>query len=1258
MIRAKRWLRSVFIWVGPIVVLLLAVLAGFGYWVLATPSGTRWALVTAAQPFGATVKGVSGTVWHGLRVGKVDVALPDLTLHLDDISLQAQWRELLEGRLHVRRLSAGLVKVDLASGPKKAQPSEPFSMPQLPLRVAVDKLALGRLELSQDGEPIPVDIGGLATSVYLDNEGGQLRLENLDVGNTQMRASLEGEARVRALQDPWPMDIELVTVASGLTDDSPLCARNYLSTLPPEQKAAVEKAAGTPADISQTGASHRVKPARAEGKPGESNRPAREMAAPEAPGAAKLAVPVGCELKLDTRVRGNLDRLEVMLDGAGQGMKAQVQAVVTPRAAFPLQHAVADIQLADGSALKGDVNWETEPSGGGVRDRLAGTLSASKLDIGQLAGGIIPDAVLTMQSKFDIALKDRQALERAELDITFAKGSTWNRQALAGHFGAQVVSDALVQPASGATSAPASASSGASSSADDVSSGTVATDGPMWQSLRLAALDMDVVLGKNHLKAKGSLGQADSRLDLDLSAPQLSAFWPGLPGAAALRGAVTGSLARHKADLTARYTLEHVAKGSLGEGPFEAHLAVDGGWGRGAGGTEPEGWRGVLNALDASHAGMALRSRGAIPVSFVPGATAPAWQWQVGQGQIALMLDGRSLFVLDHTRSRGGGGRWETQGAVGKLVLSPSIIDTVRQKLGLAPAKSKDEERGGVKVRNEKRPRTSEITLGLDWNLRFDGVLEGEAHVKRLAGDLMVPAEPPFPLGLKTLAIDLRAKKAGAASSALTATLNLSTDRKGSIKATAATLLHADGGRLYLNPKDSKKISLDADIGDLDWLSLFTGDAMEFGGSLHAKLDVEGRPDGTWNSNGALQGANLKIVRIDDGIRLLDGTLAAHVEDNILVLDKLTFPARLRAKPKEWRTATWVSENPDAQGGSLTLTGHWDLFASKGIINADLYRYPILQRADRYAMITGKLSLDAELPRVAISGGITADAGWFDLDMLGGIPTVDGDVVVVHPGDEQKEASVPMDVSMELDVDLGPRFYLTGYGVNSGLIGKMHISMRGDKISAMGALHTRGGAIETYGQRLQLRRGTITFQGDITSPILDIEALRTGLAVEAGVRVAGTAKRPRIDLISYPAVSEIEKLSWLLLGHGPDESGGDIALLFSVGSSFLSDGEPFYRKFGIDEVSMRSGELGGAGSVLPTDTVVKGVESGVSDIENRFVQVSKGLGYGVTLSLRQALADTGTVAHLSYKLTRRLTAELSVGTVNGLALVHRWFSRD
>src|SRR5690606_6457499 len=304
----------------------------------------------------------------------------------------------------------------------------------------------------------------------------------------------------------------------------------------------------------------------------------------------------------------------------------------------------------------------------------------------------------------------------------------------------------------------------------------------------------------------------------------------------------------------------------------------------------------------------------------------------------------------------------------------------------------------------------------------------------------------------------------------------------------------------------------------------------------------------------------------------------------------------------------------------------------------------ILQRSDRYAMVSGKLEVAATLPEIRIGGKITADAGWFDLDMLNAIPSLDGDVVILEPGAEAAEpAPPPLDLRADLTIDLGPRFYLTGFGLDSGLIGSMDLHLNDGKLTALGQLRTRGGAISAYGQRLQLRRGTITFQGDVANPVLDIQALRTDVAVQAGVQVAGTARRPRIDLMSRPEVSETEKLSWLLLGHGPDQGGADVSLLFSVGGSFLSGGEPFYKRFGLDELSMRSGELGSSGSILPVESVVSGLDTGASPIEQRFVLAGKTLSKDLRLSLEQALAQTGTVARLSYRLMRGLQAEVTAG---------------
>src|SRR5690606_32306088 len=112
---------------------------------------------------------------------------------------------------------------------------EPFKMPALPLRLAVDRLALGTLKVNIDGEPLPVSISDLATSLSLTDSGGQLVIQSLDVQHDQLKAGFSGEARVLDLRDPWPLQVRLATQAEGMSADSPLCARRYVPSLPQDE---------------------------------------------------------------------------------------------------------------------------------------------------------------------------------------------------------------------------------------------------------------------------------------------------------------------------------------------------------------------------------------------------------------------------------------------------------------------------------------------------------------------------------------------------------------------------------------------------------------------------------------------------------------------------------------------------------------------------------------------------------------------------------------------------------------------------------------------------------------------------------------------------------------------------------------------------------------------------------------------------------------------------------------------------------------
>ncbi len=91
-------------------------------------------------------------------------------------------------------------------------------------------------------------------------------------------------------------------------------------------------------------------------------------------------------------------------------------------------------------------------------------------------------------------------------------------------------------------------------------------------------------------------------------------------------------------------------------------------------------------------------------------------------------------------------------------------------------------------------------------------------------------------------------------------------------------------------------------MADLSWVNLFTGDALEVGGALRAQVRAQGTLAGGWSATGELRGGKLRLLRVDDGVRLVDGTLLARLDGEDVILDSLRFPAAQRVAPGEART--------------------------------------------------------------------------------------------------------------------------------------------------------------------------------------------------------------------------------------------------------------------------------------------------------------------------------------------------------------------
>jgi translocation and assembly module TamB len=166
------------------------------------------------------------------------------------------------------------------------------------------------------------------------------------------------------------------------------------------------------------------------------------------------------------------------------------------------------------------------------------------------------------------------------------------------------------------------------------------------------------------------------------------------------------------------------------------------------------------------------------------------------------------------------------------------------------------------------------------------------------------------------------------------------------------------------------------------------------------------------------------------------------------------------------------------------------------------------------------------------------------------------------------------------------------------------------------------------------------------------------LPVEAGVQVSGTARKPVVRLISDPDLPEVEKLSWLVLGHGPDQGGAaDAAVLLGAAGSLLGNEsggvmQQIKQGFGIDEFSVRQGQIGGLGGRQPGSRVVGGSFDTTSTTGNQILSVGKRLSNNALLSYEQTLGKAESVVKLSIALSRQLSLIARAGSDNALDMLY------
>ena len=230
-------------------------------------------------------------------------------------------------------------------------------------------------------------------------------------------------------------------------------------------------------------------------------------------------------------------------------------------------------------------------------------------------------------------------------------------------------------------------------------------------------------------------------------------------------------------------------------------------------------------------------------------------------------------------------------------------------------------------------------------------------------------------------------------------------------------------------------------------------------------------------------------------------------------------------------------------------------------------------------------------------------------------------------------------VDVDLRVDLGEQLRVRGRGLDTGLRGELRVTAPGGRMTVNGTVNTVGGTYAAYGQKLEIDRGLLAFNGPAENPRLDIEATRPNLDVRVGVAVTGTAVNPRVRLFSEPEMSDLDKLSWLVLGRASDGLGRtDTALLQRAALALLSGDskgptDALTQAIGLDDVSLRQND---------------------GEVRETVISLGKQLSRRWYVGYERSLNATAGTWQLIYRIAQRFTLRAQSGEDSSLDVIWTW----
>ncbi len=385
-----------------------------------------------------------------------------------------------------------------------------------------------------------------------------------------------------------------------------------------------------------------------------------------------------------------------------------------------------------------------------------------------------------------------------------------------------------------------------------------------------------------------------------------------------------------------------------------------------------------LNArLNAAHQFVLSASGSLKPTA----GNVPQWSGQVARltlnGKPDLKLLAPMQIAADQSAIRIGGAHFSS--ALGKIMLEqfewmPGSIKTRGQMTDVKL----------IDVLNLAKPQYAiegDLQVKADWDLQLKDNVRGALHMQRQSGDIRVNdidgTGQALALGVSEVQLNivLGGLVAGTDAERIVLDLQASGLRLGNWRFRANSQLRKNAEQWELPDDAALAGNLQADVSDLQWLGPWLNPGLALKGKLNVDATLSGMI-GTPQYQAKLEGRELEVAFASEGILLPNGSLSALVDEKHVKLNQLHFSNKVSIMPKhaKFRDISYVG-----QTGEFNASGEIDIGKQSGSIQVQFQKFPLLQRKDRWVIVSGQTSINQSNNIWALTGKLVADGAYFKL---------------------------------------------------------------------------------------------------------------------------------------------------------------------------------------------------------------------------------------------------------------------------------------